>query len=59
MKKKTWEKPNLIILSRGRPEEAVLQACKARTLRGPFAQWGFQNVPCRIGGNTCSAHSNT
>jgi len=26
--KKIWEKPNLIILVRSRPEEAVLEGCK-------------------------------
>jgi hypothetical protein len=26
--KKTWEKPQLIILARGTPEESVLLACK-------------------------------
>ena len=25
---KVWQKPKLIILYRGRPEESVLQACK-------------------------------
>jgi len=28
-KKEKWDKPKLIILTRGRPEEVVLQACKA------------------------------
>ena len=26
--KKTWSKPELIVLVRGKPEEAVLGACK-------------------------------
>jgi hypothetical protein len=26
--KKSWEKPKLIVLFRGRPEERVLQSCK-------------------------------
>jgi hypothetical protein len=25
---KTWEKPKLIVLVRGKPEEAVLEGCK-------------------------------
>jgi hypothetical protein len=29
--KKVWEKPKLIVLYRGRPEESVLQACKGDT----------------------------
>ena len=28
MKKKIWEKPKLVVLFRGKPEEAVLQGCK-------------------------------
>lgn len=28
MKQKKWDKPQLIILERGRPEEAVLAVCK-------------------------------
>jgi len=27
--KKTWKKPKLVILYRGKPEESVLAACKA------------------------------
>jgi hypothetical protein len=30
MMKKIWEKPKLIILARGRPEEFVLAGCKIR-----------------------------
>jgi hypothetical protein len=33
--KKPWEKPKLIILSRGRPEESVLAGCKISTVGGP------------------------
>ena len=29
MRKKRWQKPKLIVLVRGKPEEAVLQICKA------------------------------
>ena len=50
--KKPWKKPKLIVLFRGRPEEAVLQACKAATTMGPGAN------QCRFGGggyNPCSA----
>ena len=28
MKKREWEKPKLILLLRGKPEEAILQGCK-------------------------------
>jgi hypothetical protein len=36
--KKKWEKPELVVLLRSRPEEAVLTACK--------------NIPSQIGGST-------
>jgi len=29
--KKSWEKPELIILARSHPEEAILAACKLNT----------------------------
>lgn len=35
MKKKVWEKPKLIVLFRGKPEEAVLETCKIAGIRGP------------------------
>jgi hypothetical protein len=36
--KKTWEKPQLIILARGTPEESVLTFCKTRTaMSGMYA----------------------
>jgi hypothetical protein len=35
MEKKHWEKPKLIVLFRGRPEEAVLQVCKSDQSIGP------------------------
>lgn len=31
MNRSTWETPRLVILSRSRPEETVLAACKAAT----------------------------
>jgi hypothetical protein len=45
MEKKHWEKPKLIVLFRGRPEEAVLQVCKSNTAAGPGRDqcaWGTQ-----------------
>jgi len=30
MKKKLWNKPKLLVLMRGKPEEAVLAFCKGR-----------------------------
>ena len=35
MKMIKWEKPKLIVLARGRPEEAVLGTCKNATGTGP------------------------
>lgn len=32
--KKTWEKPKLIILLKGRPEELVLANCKGTSFAG-------------------------
>ena len=32
MNKKIWKKPNLIVLYRGKPEEAVLAGCKGGAL---------------------------
>ncbi|MCU0606665.1 MAG: hypothetical protein MUF78_04430 [Candidatus Edwardsbacteria bacterium] len=35
MKTKKWETPRLIVLARGRPEEAVLGTCKDAGQNGP------------------------
>ncbi len=35
MKTKKWVKPKLIVLARGRPEEAVLGTCKYSGQNGP------------------------
>lgn len=35
MTKKKWEKPELIVLFRGKPEQAVLAACKGHMQLGP------------------------
>lgn len=35
MAKKAWKKPELIVLVRGRPEEAVLAQCKYTNQSGP------------------------
>jgi hypothetical protein len=47
-----WEKPKLIVLARGRPEEAVLGSCKSSTGNGPgggSCQW--------TAGPTCDVQS--
>ncbi len=34
---KKWEKPQLVVLVRGKPEESVLETCKTGTGPGPGA----------------------
>ena len=52
--KKQWTKPELIVLVRNKPEEAVLQACKAQVGGGPegeywvCAWWAGFCVPCKV-----------
>jgi len=44
--KKKWDKPKLIILTRGKPEESVLVSCKADPLKvgGPDSNWDWCDV---------------
>jgi len=35
MKKKIWTEPELIVLVRSKPEEAILRACKTDVNAGP------------------------
>jgi hypothetical protein len=35
MKTKVWTKPKLVVLCKGRLEEAVLQVCKQKHMNGP------------------------
>ncbi|MBC8446887.1 MAG: hypothetical protein H8D78_03980 [Chloroflexi bacterium] len=37
MNKKQWQKPELIVLVRSKPEEAVLTACKGAAMPGADA----------------------
>jgi hypothetical protein len=48
---RTWRKPELIVLVRSRPEEAVLFACKngGSTPVGP----NYDNVRCILNGSSC------
>jgi hypothetical protein len=52
MKKQTWAKPELTVLVRSKPEEAVLTSCKGNTTstnpRG-------RNGACNERGRNCSA----
>lgn len=45
--KKAWAKPELIVLVRGKPEEAVLNACKGDGPPTSSGQgWGMCSVDC-------------
>jgi hypothetical protein len=40
--RKQWQKPELVVLTRSKPEEAVLTVCKAGSILGPrtsFTSW--------------------
>jgi len=56
--KKNWDKPELTVLVRNKPEEQVLQACK--TAGNPSGNAGMDNdcmqtwVNC--GGNSCDSY---
>lgn len=47
-KKEKWDKPKLVVLTRGNPEEVSLQACKAYGYYDPYPN----------GPNGVGAHSN-
>jgi hypothetical protein len=47
--KKTWLRPELVVLVRGRPEEAVLAGCKIGGSSGP----ANHNKACRGKGTPC------
>ncbi len=53
MPKKKWERPQLIILVKGKPEERVLAGCKGTTVWGPGGKseyWGDDGlIHCIIG----------
>lgn len=37
--KKQWQKPELIVLVRSKPEEAILTVCKGNMVPNPAAVW--------------------
>ncbi len=58
MKKKPWEKPKLIVLVRSRPEEAILEFCKAELIAHVGAG-DYCNL-CQYGsGGPCNDWSNS
>ncbi|MDY7032095.1 MAG: hypothetical protein SVY10_09350 [Thermodesulfobacteriota bacterium] len=57
MEKKVWIKPKLVVLFRGRPEEAVLQSCKYNGMSGPQLNncnrlEGYSIQPCETKGSS-------
>jgi len=50
MHKKIWQKPQLIILSRGRSEEKVLEHCKGNGDGGPVYGFDGCSQPSQGGG---------
>lgn len=47
MKKPKWQKPKLIILTRGKPEERLLGGCKYQDMGGPVTgdTWCINTIP--------------
>ena len=56
-KKQLWEKPKLIVIVRGKPEELVLSHCKGFALDGPESNYGGLR-PCWIEIGGCVECSN-
>ena len=53
--RKEWQKPELIVLVRSRPEEAVLVGCKATGVVPVVNNWDDNR--CKISEcGTCNAH---
>lgn len=40
--KNPWQKPQLLVLARGNPEEAVLTACKTFTTTSGMTSWNYK-----------------
>jgi len=51
--KKNWEKPKLIILTRGTPDEFVLSACKTH-IQGTNGPNGYDGDGCMFNMADCS-----
>jgi len=57
MKKKLWNKPKLVVLMRGKPEEAVLTLCK---VYGEGQGPAVELLHClRLVGDFCHQEGNT
>jgi hypothetical protein len=58
--KEPWERPELVVLVRGRPEESVLIACKTANRAGPEDGQAQCNLPQALGDcRTCSQDART
>lgn len=56
----TWTEPQLIVINRGAPEEAVLGGCKGMTGAGPLSNdGGCGSTASRVGCNWCDAGVNS
>jgi len=58
---KTWEKPTLIVLVRGKPQEAIMTVCKTPPENQGFGAGSVHNACLRIpdDGAGCAACSQT
>ena len=59
MKKKQWQKPQLVVLVRSKPEEAVLTACKAEGIAGAYYDAGLCSLYVDRCGMKCESPGNT
>jgi len=58
MEKRAWEKPELIVIVRSKPEEAVLNGCKLAGANPPGP--GSSNNNCVLpGGGRCRVDTGT
>jgi len=51
MEKRKWTQPQLVVLTRGKPEEAVLETCKYGTTipdSGPSSNYRDCNLSCGV-----------
>ena len=53
--RRAWSSPELIVLVRGKPEEAVLEFCKSNSVKGPGPGVAYNYCNAEICGSTlCS-----
>lgn len=59
MPKKKWTKPELIILLKGRPEEAILAGCKGGDTAGPQSDYELCDSAITECSGQCDAITST